>query len=221
MKIATLAQSPVFGGRVERRRQQGAGGQGRASGGAPRRCGGCRRRPHGAAKKGLAALEIEWDEGPNASLGTADVVRELERASQRAGAIALREGDVEAAMASAAIKVEASYQVPFLAHAALEPMNCTVDLRQDSCEVWVGTQVLSRAHAAAAHRRVAAGEGEGAQSSVGRRLRATARNRWSRACGSDRQTRRRPGKDHLDPRGRYPARHVPALLLRPDIRRSR
>ena len=97
-------------------------------------------------------------------------------------------------MASAAIKVEASYQVPFLAHAALEPMNCTVDLRQDSCEVWVGTQVLSRAHAAAAHCRVAAGEGEGAQSSVGRRLRATARNRWSRACGSDRQTRRRPGK---------------------------
>jgi isoquinoline 1-oxidoreductase beta subunit len=104
----------------------------------------------GAAKKGLAALDIQWDEGPNATLGTADVVRELESASQRAGAIARREGDVEKAMASAATKVEAAYQLPFLAHAALEPMNCTVDLRQDSCEVWVGTQVLSRAQAAAA-----------------------------------------------------------------------
>jgi isoquinoline 1-oxidoreductase beta subunit len=104
----------------------------------------------GAAKKGLAALEIEWDEGPNATLGTADVVRELESSLQGAGAIAQREGDVETAMAGAATKVEATYQVPFLAHAAMEPMNCTVDLRQDSCEVWVGTQVLSRAHAAAA-----------------------------------------------------------------------
>ena len=151
MKIATLAQAPVFGGRVKSVDDSKA-----------MAVKGVRQvvRLHdavavvadhmGAAKKGLAALEIEWDEGPNASLGTADVVRELESASQRAGAIALREGDVEAAMASAATKVEATYQMPFLAHAAMEPMNCTVDLRQDSCEVWVGTQVLSRAHAAAA-----------------------------------------------------------------------
>jgi isoquinoline 1-oxidoreductase beta subunit len=90
----------------------------------------------GVAKKGLAALEIEWDEGPNATLGTADVVRELESASRRTGAIARREGDVETAVAGAATKVEATYQVPFLAHTVMEPMNCTVDLRQDSCEVW-------------------------------------------------------------------------------------
>ena len=151
MKIATLAQSPVFGGRVKSVDDSKA-----------MVVKGVRQvvrlddavavvADHmGAAKKGLAALEIEWDEGPNATLGTADVVRELESASQRAGAIARREGEVETAMASAATKVEATYQLPFLAHAALEPMNCTVDLRQDSCEVWVGTQVLSRAHAAAA-----------------------------------------------------------------------
>jgi isoquinoline 1-oxidoreductase subunit beta len=151
IKIATLAQSPVFGGRVKSVDDSKA-----------MAVKGVRQvvrlddavavvADHmGAAKKGLAALEIEWDEGPNATLGTADVVRELESASQRTGAIARREGDVETAMAGAAAKVEATYQVPFLAHAAMEPMNCTVDLRQDSCEVWVGTQVLSRAHAAAA-----------------------------------------------------------------------
>ena len=151
MKIATLAQSPVFGGRVKSVDDSKALAVKAVRQVVRLDDAVAVVADHmGAAKKGLAALEIEWDEGPNASLGTADVVRELERASQRAGAIALREGDVEAAMASAATKVEASYQVPFLAHAALEPMNCTVDLRQDSCEVWVGTQVLSRAHAAAA-----------------------------------------------------------------------
>jgi isoquinoline 1-oxidoreductase subunit beta len=151
MKIATLAQSPVFGGRVKSVDDSKA-----------MAAKGVRQvvrlddavavvADHmAAAKKGLAALDIQWDEGPNATLGTADVVRELESASQRTGAIARREGDVERAMAGAASKVEATYQLPFLAHAALEPMNCTVDLRQDSCEVWVGTQVLSRAHAAAA-----------------------------------------------------------------------
>jgi isoquinoline 1-oxidoreductase subunit beta len=151
MKVATLAACPVFGGRLA--------GVDDSKAMAVK---GVRQvvrlddavavvADHmGAAKKGLAALDIEWDEGPNATLGTADVVRELEVASQRVGAVARREGDVEKAMASAATKVEAVYQVPFLAHATMEPMNCTVDLRQDSCEVWVGTQVLSRAQAAAA-----------------------------------------------------------------------
>ena len=54
------------------------------------------------------------------------------------------------AMAGAAAKIEAIYQVPFLAHATMEPMNCTVHVRPDGCEVWVGSQVLARAQAAAA-----------------------------------------------------------------------
>ncbi len=104
----------------------------------------------GAARKGLAALHIQWDAGPNAKLSTADIVRELDTASQKPGAIARKDGDVEKAFGGAAKKIEAVYQVPFLAHATMEPMNCTVHVRPGACEVWVGTQVLARAQAAAA-----------------------------------------------------------------------
>ena len=75
---------------------------------------------------------------------------ELEKATLNAGAVAQNIGDVGKAMASAVTKVEATYQVPFLAHATMEPMNCTVHVRGDGCEVWVGTQVAARAQAAAA-----------------------------------------------------------------------
>jgi isoquinoline 1-oxidoreductase beta subunit len=103
-----------------------------------------------AAKQGLAALDIRWDEGPNAKLSTADIVRQLEAASQKPGVIARKEGDVAKAIAGAARKVEAVYQVPFLAHATMEPVNCTVHVRKDGCDVWVGTQVATRAQATAA-----------------------------------------------------------------------
>jgi isoquinoline 1-oxidoreductase beta subunit len=103
-----------------------------------------------AAKQGLAALSIRWNEGPYAQLGTADIVRQLEVASQTPGVVARKTGDVAGALASAASKVEAVYQLPFLAHATMEPANCTVHVRPDRCEVWVGTQVLSRAQAVAA-----------------------------------------------------------------------
>src|SRR5262249_62092034 len=59
-------------------------------------------------------------------------------------------GDVEGAMASAFTKVEATYQLPFLAHATMEPMNCTVHLRKDGCEIWVGSQAMAWVQAAAA-----------------------------------------------------------------------
>jgi isoquinoline 1-oxidoreductase subunit beta len=104
----------------------------------------------GAAKKGLAALVIEWDEGPHARLDTQQIVGLLEKASLTPGAVAQNVGNVDAAIAGAATKVEAIYQVPFLAHATMEPMNCTVHVRKDGCEVWVGTQVMARAQAAAA-----------------------------------------------------------------------
>src|SRR5205823_9173746 len=103
-----------------------------------------------AAKQGLAALAIRWDDGPNASASTADVVQGLDAASQQPGVVARKEGDAAAALAGAAQKIDAVYQVPFLAHAALEPMNCTVHVRKDACEIWVGNQVLARAQAAAA-----------------------------------------------------------------------
>ena len=151
VKIATLTQSPVFGGRVKS-----------VDDAAAKAVKGVRQivrlddavavvADHmGAAKKGLAALVIEWDDGPHARLTTEAIVGELEKATLNAGAVAQNIGDVGKAMASAATQVEATYQVPFLAHAALEPMNCTVHVRRDGCEVWVGSQVVARAQAAAA-----------------------------------------------------------------------
>ena len=151
MKIATLAQSPAFGGRVKTIDDTAA-----------KALKGVRQiirlddavavlADHfGAAKKGMAALVIEWDDGPHAKLNTDDIAVELERATHQSGPVAQNIGDVTKAMMSAVTKVEATYQVPFLAHAAMEPMNCTVHVRKDSCEVWVGSQVIARAQAAAA-----------------------------------------------------------------------
>src|SRR5262249_20010132 len=93
---------------------------------------------------------IEWDDGPHAKLTTEDVARELERATLKQGAVAENIGDADAALARAVTKVEAIYELPFLAHATMEPMNCTVHVRADGCEVWVGSQALARAHAVAA-----------------------------------------------------------------------
>ncbi|TLY26782.1 MAG: xanthine dehydrogenase family protein molybdopterin-binding subunit [Nitrospirae bacterium] len=103
-----------------------------------------------AAEQGLAALDIQWDEGPNATVSSADIVQQLESASLGPGVIAYEDGDVAKAMAGAVKKVEAVYQMPFLAYATMEPMNCTVHVRKDGCEVWVGSQVLARAQATAA-----------------------------------------------------------------------
>lgn len=103
-----------------------------------------------AAKQGLAALVIRWDNGPHANANTADVVQGLDAASQKPGVVARKDGDAAATIAGAASKREEVYQVPFLAHATMEPMNCTVHIRKDSCEVWTGSQVLSRAQATAA-----------------------------------------------------------------------
>jgi len=151
VKIATLAQSPVFGGRVKSVDDTAARG-----------VKGVRQivrlddavavvADHmGAAKKGLAALVIEWDDGPHAKLTTKDIVDELEQATLNPGAVAQTIGDAPSAMARAATRVEAIYQVPFLAHATMEPMNCTAHVRPDGCEIWVGTQAMARAQAAAA-----------------------------------------------------------------------
>ncbi|MDQ0469478.1 xanthine dehydrogenase family protein molybdopterin-binding subunit [Labrys wisconsinensis] len=104
----------------------------------------------GAAKKGLEAAAVQWDDGPNATLSSADIVRQLEEASRQPGAVARNQGDAAAALAGAAQRLEGIYQVPFLAHAAMEPMNCTVHVRRDGCDIWVGTQVPTLAQAVAA-----------------------------------------------------------------------
>ena len=103
-----------------------------------------------AAMQGLAALDIDWDDGPNANVSTANIVQQMEIASQKQGVVARKEGDVAKGMAASARKVEAVYELPFLAHAAMEPMNCTVHVTADNCDIWVGNQVVSRAQATAA-----------------------------------------------------------------------
>ncbi len=103
-----------------------------------------------AAKKGRDALQVQWDDGPNAALST-DALREEFRAlAKTPGVVAKKEGDAAAVLAGAAKKVEAEYEVPYLAHAMMEPLNCVVDLRPDSCEIWTGTQFQTMDRAAAA-----------------------------------------------------------------------
>jgi isoquinoline 1-oxidoreductase subunit beta len=103
-----------------------------------------------AAMQGLAALDIEWADGPNANVTTASIVEQMARASQKEGVVARSDGDFAKAISGVAKKIEAVYEMPFLAHAAMEPMNCTVHMTKDSCEIWVGIQVVSRAQATAA-----------------------------------------------------------------------
>ena len=103
-----------------------------------------------AAMQGLAALDIEWDEGPNANVSTESIVEQMARASQHDGVVARSDGDVAKSMPTAAKRIDAVYEMPFLAHAAMEPMNCTVHVTKDSCDIWVGIQVVSRAQATAA-----------------------------------------------------------------------
>lgn len=104
----------------------------------------------GAAKKGLEAAEIEWEDGANGAVSQADILRQLDEQSQQPGAVARSEGDAVAVLSGAAVRIDAVYQLPFLAHTAMEPMNCTVHVRQDACELWVGTQNMSAAKQAAA-----------------------------------------------------------------------
>jgi isoquinoline 1-oxidoreductase beta subunit len=98
----------------------------------------------GAAKKGLEAAAITWDDGPNGKVSNADILKQLEEESKKPGAVARNEGDAGKALAEAAQRLEAIYQVPFLAHATMEPMNCTVHLQMDRCDIWVGTQAPTR-----------------------------------------------------------------------------
>jgi isoquinoline 1-oxidoreductase beta subunit len=92
------------------------------------------------ARHGREALEIEWDDGPLAMLDSRIQREQYAELARRPGAVARKEGDVTTAMAGASKKVAAVYELPYLAHAPMEPLNCVADVRQDQCEVWTGTQ---------------------------------------------------------------------------------
>jgi len=103
-----------------------------------------------AAKLGRDALQIDWELGPAAALDTPRMKEEYRALSRSPGAKAAAAGDVEAAMPKASSKLEAEYELPYLAHATMEPLNCTVRLTADQCEIWTGTQFQTPDQAAAA-----------------------------------------------------------------------
>jgi isoquinoline 1-oxidoreductase subunit beta len=144
MKFATLAACPVFGGKVAKVDDTAA-----------KAVPGVRQivvlddlvavvGDHmWAAKLGLDALKITWDEGPNAKINSADIWDDLRAASKKDGVVAKSVGDIAKGLAQGE-RVDGEYELPFLAHATMEPMNCTVQVTPDTCEVWIGTQVLTR-----------------------------------------------------------------------------
>ena len=93
-----------------------------------------------SAMEGRRALSVQWNEGDGASVTSATIRQMFEQRTKEAGAVARKEGDAQAGLAKAAKRVEAVYEVPFLAHATMEPMNCTIHARPDGAEAWVPTQ---------------------------------------------------------------------------------
>ena len=102
------------------------------------------------ARKALARVRVDYDPGPLASLDSEKVSQQLRAGFDEPGIVARNDGDVEAALASAAKRVEATYEVPYLAHACMEPMNCTARVTDEGCEVWCGTQNPQAAQTGAA-----------------------------------------------------------------------
>ncbi|MET0496728.1 MAG: molybdopterin cofactor-binding domain-containing protein [Steroidobacteraceae bacterium] len=99
-----------------------------------------------AALKGLRALKVQWIEGPNSQLTTADLIAAADAALDRDGLIAENIGDTTKAEASAARRFEVDYRMPILAHAAMEPLSCTVHVTPERCDIWAGSQIVGRAH---------------------------------------------------------------------------
>src|SRR6202140_3903638 len=150
MKFATVAACPVFGGKV-----------GKVDDSAAKKIPGVQKivvledmvavvGDHmWAAKKGLDALVIDWNEGPNARISSKDIWQDLRAASEKDGAVAKSEGDITKGLATGD-RLDASYELPFLAHAPMEPVNATVHVKPDACEIWTGTQIMTRVQSEAA-----------------------------------------------------------------------
>jgi len=150
MKFATLAACPVFGGKV-----------GKVDDSAAAKIPGVRTivvledmvavvGDHmWAAMKGLDALVVSWDEGENSRISSKDIWDNLRAASEKDGVVAKSEGDIAKGL-STGERLDASYELPFLAHATMEPLSATVHVKPDACEIWTGTQIMARVQSEAA-----------------------------------------------------------------------
>lgn len=102
------------------------------------------------AKKGRDALKIDWDLGPMADFSSVAQREQYRALAQKPGLVARKEGDAESELGKQSKIIEAEYEVPYLSHAMMEPLNCVVDLKSDHCEIWTGTQFQTVDRAAAA-----------------------------------------------------------------------
>ena len=102
-----------------------------------------------SAMEGRRALQVQFDEGPNANVSSASIRKIFMDMAEKPGAVARTQGDAAGALANAAKKIEAVYEVPYLSHAPMEPMNCAADVRADGCDVWTSTQIQTSAHGSA------------------------------------------------------------------------
>jgi isoquinoline 1-oxidoreductase beta subunit len=93
-----------------------------------------------AAIQGRKVLEVKWDEGPASSESSAELHKQFLANAAKPGKIVRNDGDADSVLASSPKKIEAAYELPFAAHACMEPMNCTVHIRPDGAEAWVPTQ---------------------------------------------------------------------------------
>jgi isoquinoline 1-oxidoreductase beta subunit len=103
-----------------------------------------------SAQRGRAALAAKWHAGPLARLDSAMIEAQLRAAVRRHGTAERNDGDIDRALADNARIVEALYETPYLAHACMEPMNCTAHVRKDGCDIWAPTQAQTNARTAAA-----------------------------------------------------------------------
>ncbi|PYP43407.1 MAG: twin-arginine translocation pathway signal protein [Gemmatimonadetes bacterium] len=139
--VAVVARSPVFGGKVKgfdaasAKAVPGVKHVVQISTGVAVVADG-----YWSAKKGRDALTVTWDEGPTGSVSSTTISQLFGQKAEQTGAVARHDGDAPGALPGAATKLDATYELPFLAHATMEPMNCTAHVRADGVDIWAPTQ---------------------------------------------------------------------------------
>jgi len=141
LRVAVVARSPVFGGKVKSfdataaKKIEGVRDVVQISSGIAVVASG-----YWPARQGRDALKVEWDEGPGAAVSSAGISSLFAERAAQAGVVARHDGDPDGSLAGAASKVEADYEMPFLAHTTMEPMNATAHVRADGVDIWAPTQ---------------------------------------------------------------------------------
>jgi len=103
-----------------------------------------------AAKRGRDALQIEWNPPPNGGADNVKILDDYRALATQPGAMVVEAGAVDAALDNAKTRVEADYDLPYVAHAPMEPLNCAVRIDGDRCDIWIGTQSQTSDQAVAA-----------------------------------------------------------------------